>query len=165
MTTKNRTALIAGATGVVGRNLLKHLLQLGSWNIIALSRRAPDLEGNYTHIPVDLLNPDDCQEKLGRSLGVTHIFFAAYIERATWADTVPPNVEMLRNLLEAVEPNSPDLEHINLMHGTKWYGNHLGPFKTPAQEDDPRHMPPNFYYDQQDFVAERSRGKSWTWSR
>jgi hypothetical protein len=21
---------------------------------------------------------------------------------------------------------SPDLAHINLMHGTKWYGNHLG---------------------------------------
>ena len=164
MTHENRTALIAGATGVVGRNLLKHLLRLDGWNIIALSRRAPDLEGNYTHIPVDLLDPDDCQEKLGRPLGVTHIFFAAYIERATWAETVPPNVEMLRNLLDAVEPASPDLEHINLMHGTKWYGNHLGPFKTPAQEDDPRHMPPNFYYDQQDLVAERSRGKSWTWS-
>jgi hypothetical protein len=25
-------------------------------------------------------------------------------------------------------------------------------------------MPPNFYYDQQDFIAERQRGKAWTWS-
>jgi PRISE-like Rossmann-fold domain len=25
-------------------------------------------------------------------------------------------------------------------------------------------MPPNFYYDQQDLVAARQRGKTWTWS-
>jgi hypothetical protein len=66
--------------------------------------------------------------------------------------------------MDAIEPASPDLAHVNLMHGTKWYGNHLGPFKTPAKEDDPRHMPPNFYYDQQDLVAARQRGKTWTWS-
>ena len=71
---------------------------------------------------------------------------------------------MLGNLLDAVEPASPELAHINLMQGTKWYGNHLGPFKTPAREDDPRHMPPNFYYDQQDTVAARQRGRRWTWS-
>lgn len=71
---------------------------------------------------------------------------------------------MLGNVLDAVEAGSPGLQHVNLMHGTKWYGNHLGPFKTPAKESDPRHMPPNFYYDQQDFVAARQRGKSWSWS-
>ena len=38
------------------------------------------------------------------------------------------------------------------MQGSKWYGNHLGPYLTPARETDPRHMPPNFYYDQQDFL-------------
>jgi hypothetical protein len=27
----------------------------------------------------------------------------------------------------------------------KSYGVQLGPFKTPAKETDPRHMPPNFY--------------------
>src|SRR5262249_39113205 len=59
---------------------------------------------------------------------------------------------------------APDLAHVNLMHGTKWHGNHLGPFKTPAKEDDPRHMPPNFYYDQKDLVAARQQGKAWTWS-
>jgi hypothetical protein len=50
------------------------------------------------------------------------------------------------------------------MHGTKWYGMHLGPFKTPAVEDDPRHMPPNFYYDQWDYLVERQKGKRWTYS-
>jgi nucleoside-diphosphate-sugar epimerase len=41
---------------------------------------------------------------------------------------------------------------------------HLGPFRTPAHEDDPRLDFPNFYYDQQDLLAERQRGRSWAWS-
>ena len=45
-----KKALIAGATGVVGRNLLRHLLKTGEWEIVALSRRTPDVEGAYTHI-------------------------------------------------------------------------------------------------------------------
>ncbi len=162
--TDKKTALVTGATGVVGRNLLKYLIAEGGWNIIAVSRRAPDLEGNYTHIPVDLLDPADCTAKLGRDLGISHIYFAAYIEKPDWAQMVPPNLDMLVNLMDAVEPANPGLEHINLMHGTKWYGNHLGPFKTPAEEDDPRHMPPNFYYDQQDCIAIRQESKRWAWS-
>ncbi|RPI48649.1 MAG: NAD-dependent epimerase/dehydratase family protein, partial [Betaproteobacteria bacterium] len=52
-----RKALIAGATGVVGRNLLRHLLEIGGWEIVALSRRTPDIQGQYEHIGVDLMNP------------------------------------------------------------------------------------------------------------
>ncbi len=162
--TLRRTALVTGATGVVGRNLLQFLLADGGWDIIAVSRRAPDIEGAYRHIAVDLLDPADCAQKLGRDLGITHVFYAAYIEKPDWAQMVAPNLAMLVNLMDAVEPANPGLQHVNLMHGTKWYGNHLGPFKTPAEEDDPRHMPPNFYYDQQDFIAARQQGKGWTWS-
>ena len=42
-----KKALIAGATGVVGRNLLRHLLTLDDWEVIAVSRRKPDVEGGY----------------------------------------------------------------------------------------------------------------------
>ncbi len=163
-TAAKKTALVVGATGVVGRNLLQHLLALEDWHVIAVSRRAPDLEGDYRHIPVDLMDAADCADKFGRDLGVTHVFYAAYVEMPSWAETVAPNLAMLTNLMDAVEVAAPGLQHVNLMHGTKWYGNHLGSFKTPAQENDPRHMPPNFYYDQQDFIAERQKGKSWTWS-
>jgi progesterone 5beta-reductase/iridoid synthase-like 1,4-enone reductase family protein len=159
-----KKALIAGATGVVGRNLQRHLLTLDDWDVIAVSRRKPDVEGQYEHIAVDLLDREQTLEALKRPRGVTHVFFSAYIERPTWAEMVAPNQTMLVNLMDAIETASPDLAHVNLMHGTKWYGNHLGPFKTPAKEDDPRHMPPNFYYDQQDLVAARQRGKTWTWS-
>ena len=138
-----KKALIAGATGVVGRNLLRHLLALDDWDVIAVSRRKPDVDGRYEHVAVDLLDRAQTFEALKRPRGVTHVFFSAYIERPTWAEMVAPNQTMLVNLMDAIETASPDLAHVNLMHGTKWYGNHLGPFKTPAKEDDPRHMPPN----------------------
>jgi len=159
-----KLALIAGATGVVGRNLLRHFGALADWEVIALSRRVPDLEGDYRHISVDLLEPADCAAKLGGLNRVTHVFFAAYVEKPSWAEMVPPNLAMLRNLLDAVEPVATNLTHVHLMEGTKWYGSHLGPFKTPAREDDPRHMPPNFYYNQQDHLASCQRGKAWQWS-
>ena len=37
-------------------------------------------------------------------------------------------------------------------------------YKTPAKETDPRHMPPNFYYNQEDYLVERSAGKMWSWT-
>jgi nucleoside-diphosphate-sugar epimerase len=159
-----RVALITGATGVVGRNLIAHLTAQPDWEVIAVSRRAPDLAGRYTHLPVDLLDRSDCAAKLGGLTGVTHIFHASYIERPTPAEMVAPNVAMLANTVETVEPVAPHLQHVLVMQGTKYYGSHLGPFRTPAKEDDPRHMPPNFYYDLQDWIVERQRGKRWTWS-
>jgi nucleoside-diphosphate-sugar epimerase len=160
----NRKALIAGATGLVGRNLLSHLLAIGGWEIVALSRRTPDIDGAYEHISVDLMDPADCREKLGGLNDVTHIFFAALAANRELAQAAIDNLALLRNLVETIEPVAVGLEHVHVMHGTKWYGMHLGPFKTPAVEDDPRHMPPNFYYDQWDYLVERQKGKRWTYS-
>ena len=164
MATDRKRALVLGATGVVGRNVLRHLIALGDWDVIAVSRRKPDIEGDYRHVPVDLLDGRETKARLGQPLGITHVFYAAYIERPSPAETVAPNIAMLANVMDAIEPVSPQLTHVNLMHGTKWYGSHLGPFPTPAREDDPRHMPPNFYHDQQDWIAARQKGKAWSWS-
>ena len=162
--TKRKHALVVGGTGVVGRNMMRHLLRLGEWDVTAVSRRKPDLPGSYNHISADLLDQADTRAKLGKPLGITHVFYSAYVERATWAEGTAPNIAMLTNLLDAIEPASPGLQHVNLMHGTKWYGSHVGPFKTPAKEDGPRGPHPNFYHDQQDLLAGRQQGKSWTWS-
>lgn len=149
---------------MVGRNLLRHLIGLGDWDIIAVSRRKPDVAGIYRHIAVDLMDAAQAKAILGQPLGITHVFYSAYVERPSPAEMVPPNIAMLANLMDAVEPVSPKLTNVTLMHGTKWYGNHLGPFPTPAREDDPRHMPPNFYHDQQDWIVARQMGKAWTWT-
>jgi nucleoside-diphosphate-sugar epimerase len=71
---------------------------------------------------------------------------------------------MLANVIESVDAIAPGLEHVSLMQGYKVYGAHLGPFKTPARESDPYHMPPEFNVDQQLFLEERQKGQSWTWS-
>ena len=50
-----------------------------------------------------------------------------------------------------------------LVTGTKYYGVHLGPLKTPMRETDPRHMPPNYYFDQIDWLTAYRQGKGWDW--
>ena len=164
MTTK--TALIAGALGVVGRALVEHLTGLGDWNVVGLARRHPrvgELAG-ARFIQIDLTDRDACRAELSGLGEVTHVFFTAYTPRPSLADEVTPNLAMLVNLVETVEPIASELRHVQLMQGSKWYGNHLGPYKTPAKEDDPRLPAPHFYYAQQDWLVDRQRAKSWTWS-
>jgi len=158
------TALVVGANGVIGSNLVKHLLTLEDWNIIGLSRRGGENSNNLVYIAVDLLDPEDCSAKLGSLTEVTHIFYTAFQNRTSWADLVAPNLAMLVNVVEAVEGIARNLQHISLMQGYKVYGAHLGPFKTPAKESDGGHMPPEFNVDQQQFLEKRQHGKSWSWS-
>ena len=164
MSTGNKVALVVGAQGVIGGNLIDHLLALGDWDIIGLSRRGGMDKESLRHISVDLLDQNDTAEKLGGLRTVTHIFYAAYQDRPTWAELVPPNLAMLVNVVDAIEKTSPCLAHVSLMQGYKVYGAHLGPFKTPARETDSNHMPPEFNIDQQDFLEQRQKGKAWNWS-
>ncbi|MGK9252169.1 SDR family oxidoreductase [Paenibacillus humicus] len=161
---KRKVALVTGASGVIGRNLIEHLASLPDWEIIGVSRRGGEPSARLRYIAADLLDPADSREKLGGLSGVTHIFYAAYQDRPTWAELVEPNVAMLVNTVDAVEAAAPALRHVSLMQGYKVYGAHLGPFKTPAKETDAYHMPPEFNVDQQQFLEERQIGKSWTWS-
>ncbi|HZP92775.1 MAG TPA: SDR family oxidoreductase [Burkholderiales bacterium] len=157
-------ALVAGATGVVGRYLLRHLAASGRWKTVAVSRRKPDVRGDFEHVSADLSDPAGCRARLVHLTDLTHVFYAAYVERSSPRELVDVNVAMLANLLDAIEPAARSLRHVHLVEGTKWYGSHLGPFRTPAKETDPRTVPVLFYYDQQDLLEARSRGKPWTWS-
>lgn len=157
-----KTALVVGAQGVIGRNLVEHLATLEDWQVIGLSRRGGEAAGRVRHIAVDLLDPADARDKLGDLREVTHIFYAAFQDRPSWAELVPPNLAMLINAVEAAE--APGLRHISLMQGYKVYGGHLGPFKTPAREDDPGPMPPEFMIDQLAWLRERAAARGWGWS-
>jgi nucleoside-diphosphate-sugar epimerase len=145
-------ALVAGATGAVGQRLGELLASTG-WTVIGLSR-----SGGAGTIAVDLADPSDYRDKLGGLAGVTHLFYAAQIRGGGAAD----NAAMLENLLDAIE--QPTLVHVHLVHGTRYYGSHLGAFPTPAREDHARHAGANFYFDQQDLVRARQRGKVWSWT-
>ena len=157
-------ALVAGATVVVGTALTAHLAALPGWSVTALSRRAPVGREGVEHLPVDLADRGSIAHHAAALAGVTHLFYAAYAPRPTLAEERDVNTAMLVDLVEALQRAAPRLAHIQLMQGSKWYGSHLGPYRTPAREDDPRHIAPCFYYDQQDWLAARQQGATWTWS-
>lgn len=163
MSTK-QVAVVVGARGVIGGNLVEHLKMQGDWDIIGLSRRGGMNEPGVRHIAVDLLDKTDTDEKLEAVHDATHIFYAAYQDRPTWAELVEPNMTMLRNVVDAIDAAAPGLQHISLMQGYKVYGAHLGPFTTPAKESDPGHMPPEFNTEQQKFLQERSIRAEWAWT-
>jgi nucleoside-diphosphate-sugar epimerase len=157
-----KKALVAGALGVSGRALVHHLVAGGDWEVIGLSRRKPEFKTPARYFAVDLLNRSAVEAlDLGE---ITHIFYAALQMQGNHFEEIAPNLAMLRQTVEAVERSSTGLRKVVLLEGAKYYGAHLGPYKTPAKETDPRQMPPNFYYDQEDYLQERSSGKSWSWT-
>ena len=158
------TALIVGALGVTGRALVAYLEDKPDWDIVALSRRAPDFPTRAAFVSVDLTDAADCRAKLAEHTDITHVFYTAYSQQASVSAEIPVNVGMLANLMDAVEQTA-SLRHVQLMHGAKWYGTYLGSYKTPAREDDPRPLPVNFYHAQQDWLVERHGAQSaWSWS-
>ena len=156
-------AVIVGATGIIGGNLMRHLVALPGWEVTGLCRQPPQGADAGRYIAVDLQDAE-ASAALGHLRETTHIFYAGFVPANGWAAHVAPNLALLRNALGAIEPVAKNLRHVCLVQGTKYYGAHLGPYKTPAKESDPRHMPPNFYYDQQDHLEARQSGKGWTWS-
>lgn len=157
-------AVVAGAGGVIGRYLTKHFADLPGWKASAISRRPLSYETSAAWLRADLADRADCDVAFAGLRDATHLFFAAYQEVGTTvADLVAPNLALLKNTVEALEGAAPKLERVILFTGGKAYGSHLGPYKTPAKESDPRHFPPNFYYDQEDYLAGRS-GAPWSWT-
>jgi nucleoside-diphosphate-sugar epimerase len=157
-------AIVAGATGVVGRGLAEALAADAAWDLIALARKPLDIPG-ARFVSVDLASENDARSKLGAIEGTTHIFYAGRFDHAAGKpEPIQNNLAMLRHLVETIEPRAPQLQHIHLVEGTKWYGSHLGAFRTPAHEDDPRSVSQTFYYAQQDYLSTRQSGASWSWS-
>lgn len=159
-----KTVLVAGAHGLIGRTLIEQIEGDPDVDVVGLGRRGGAIGERARIIAVDLLNPADCAAKLGGLSNITHIVFAAWAPRDSRAAEVAPNLDMLRHLMERVAPAAPGLAHVTLLQGGKAYGSHLGGFTTPALETDPRHMPPNFYYDQEDTLRGLQSRAAWTWT-
>lgn len=157
-------ALVVGATGIIGSYILDHLSNLEGWEAIGVARKIPNMHSER-YIRLDLLDADAIKETLSRIKGITHIFYAAYQDfPAHSKEQIEVNTGMLANIVRGVEETTDTLERVILMQGAKVYGVHLGKFKTPAKEDDPRHLPPNFYYNQEDFLRTHQKGKRWSWT-
>jgi nucleoside-diphosphate-sugar epimerase len=162
------TAVVVGAQGVIGRYIVEKLSSLPDWNVIGLSRRTASDAPRLRHISVDLLDAADAKAKLAGLAEVTHLFFAAFQPgsgpAADYAKNIDANRDLLVNSVSPVDKAAAKLERVVLVTGTKYYGSHLGPFKTPAREDDPRHEGANYYFDQIDWLTAFQKGKRWRWT-
>lgn len=83
------TVLIIGPHGVVGGAIARNLSADETWDVITASRRDAPADINAKHLSVDLLDPQALTdaEILGQ---VTHLVYAAYVERPTMAETIEP---------------------------------------------------------------------------
>ena len=159
-----RVVLVVGASGAAAARIVERASHTAGSKAVGLSRRTPP-GGAGDWIAADLLDGVGLARALSARPNITHVVYASRAPHAeSGVEDVPGNLAMLRNLLDAAEAALPRFAHLHLVHGAKWYGMHIGPYRTPAREGDPRHMPPNFYYDQQDLAAERRRGKAWVWT-
>ena len=163
MNSHHNNVLIVGASGLVGMSAVREFHRAG-WNVIALSRRKPDVNysNNYSHISVDLLDQDECNYAVRSFKKVSHIVYAAVYEKPGliegWLDEdqISKNYQMIRNIIEPFSKLS-TLKHVSLLQGTKAYGIHLHPMRIPAKETDPRDDHHNFYWLQEDYLKQKSK--------
>ncbi len=159
----NRTALVAGASGLVGRRVVDELIKAGGWNIVGLGRRIQTMPG-VRWIAVDLADAADTHAKLAQCNDVTHVFYAGRYDHPEGVpESVEVNTAMLVNLIDALEPVAP-LQHVHAVHGSKYYGHQLAPVPIPMVEAQARANNQNFYFNQLDFLIERTRNAKWSYS-
>ena len=155
--TAERTVLVAGASGVVGRAALERLAP--TQRTFGLSRRPPDTSAG-THLAVDLTDARAIRTALADLPPVTHLVYAALYEKpgllAGWleADQMETNRAMLANCLDALAEHP--IEHVSLLQGTKAYGAHVMRMRIPGREREARVDHPNFYWLQEDLLRERA---------
>ena len=118
------TALVVGASGIVGSNLARHLSDRG-WQVLGLARRPPSGLDGVRPIAADLQDPASLRDILA-SLRPTHVFLATWLRQPTEAENIRVNAAMVRNVLEALS-GADTLSHVALVTGLKHY---LGPFES-----------------------------------
>ncbi|MBN7805913.1 NAD-dependent epimerase/dehydratase family protein [Agrobacterium rosae] len=161
-----KTALVVGASGIVGSATANLLLEEG-WTVYGLSRRPTEQEGI---IPV-AANLQDAIET-ARALEDVRpdaVFISTWARQDSEAENIRVNSAMVRNLLDGLSLGK-STRHVALVTGLKHY---LGPFEaygkgtlpqTPFREEQGRLDVENFYYAQEDevFAAAKRDGFSWS---
>jgi len=155
------TALVAGASGIIGNAVVSELKGRADWKVRALPRTF--IEGVET-VKADLLDAAATRAALAQASDTTHLFYAALKNGRDLADEAAINGAMLRNLLDGLKAAGAKLQRVVLYQGAKVYGVHLGQAKAPFYEDDPRHLTPNFYYVQEDELRRRGAAGEFDWS-
>jgi nucleoside-diphosphate-sugar epimerase len=119
-----KSALIVGVSGIVGRNLADLLIADSDWQVYGLARRPGERKG-IVSIAADLQDASAVETAL-RGVKPSHIFLATWLRQPTEAENIRVNAGMVRNVLEAVS-KAKTVQHVALVTGLKHY---LGPFES-----------------------------------
>ncbi len=162
------TALVVGASGIIGNRLARELLAEG-WTVHGLARRPPAEPEGLRAVAADLLDPASLKSALA-DVAPTHVFLTTWMRNPTEAENIRVNGTMVRNVLTALSPRK-SVRHVALVTGLKHY---LGPFEayakegtlpeTPLREEQPRLPIENFYYAQEDEVYAAAARDGFGWS-
>ncbi|KAL0933759.1 nad dependent epimerase dehydratase family protein [Colletotrichum truncatum] len=158
------TAIVTGATGILGREIVKELgSRPNEWSqIYALSRsKKEEFPGNVVQSHIDLCASTQEMAQEMKGIEAEYIFFAAYLEQSSEAENSKVNGDMFEAFLRALEINNSvsKIKRVILVCGAKQYGVQHGRVKIPMQETDPwlpeeEPFAPNFYYRQQRILQE-----------
>ncbi|VUC32178.1 unnamed protein product [Clonostachys rosea] len=171
------TAIVVGATGIIGRAIVERLIQDESISVIYTLSRKP---GGHTHAHPKVRHAflDLRASAQNMAIGLagvsgTYIFFSAYTSVSDPEEMFKINNDMLTNFLTAVEITgaTKSIKRFILTCGLKQYGCHLGESKQPMVESDPLltddvggvKWPANFYYTQQKELAQAASKHGFEW--
>ncbi len=161
-----RTALVVGASGIVGAATAALLREEG-WVVHGLARN-PGRDGEILPVAADLRDAAGTATALA-GLRPDAVFITTWLRQATEAENIRVNGAMVRNLLDGLRAAG-GARHVALVTGLKHY---LGPFEaygkgtlpqTPFREDQGRLDVENFYYAQEDEVFAAAARDGFTWS-
>ncbi len=160
------TALVVGASGIVGSAIASLLLEQG-WTVHGLARR-PTGQPGLLPVAADLQNPAGTAAALA-DVKPDAVFVTTWARQDSEAENIRVNSTMVRNLLDGLRTGG-RTRHVALVTGLKHY---LGPFEaygkgtlpqTPFREEQGRLDIENFYYAQEDEVFAASARDGFTWS-
>ncbi|KAJ6601319.1 hypothetical protein DFH09DRAFT_969944 [Mycena vulgaris] len=182
-------ALVFGASGLAGWGVVEQLLEnypaKGTFSkVTAVVNRPLSVADSFWPTPdsptLDLVTGINLTEgtvetftallkdKVKDIAAITHVYYFVYKQDDDAEVEIKTNCGMLERVIGAVEALSPNFRFLAWPSGTLGYGIYKpggGPFKAPYKESMGRLPAPdtNFYYVFEDILAERSKGKPWTW--
>jgi nucleoside-diphosphate-sugar epimerase len=161
-----RTALVVGASGIVGSAASELLVEDG-WTVYGLARRPTEQTG-VRSVTADLHDARGTAAALAK-INPDAVFITTWARQDSEAENIRVNSAMVRHLLDGLpKPDGP--RHVALVTGLKHY---LGPFEaygkgalpqTPFREEQGRLDVANFYYAQEDEVFAAAARDGLTWS-
>ncbi|KAA9015297.1 SDR family oxidoreductase [Sphingobium limneticum] len=162
-----KTALVAGASGIIGSATAAHLTKRG-WTVHGIARRPVEQDG-VLPIAADLQHLSATTAALA-DVRADAVFITTWLRQPTEAENIRVNSALVRNLLDGLRASGHPPKHVALVTGLKHY---LGPFEaygkgvlpqTPFREEQGRLDVPNFYYAQEDELFAAAARDGFTWS-